>query len=63
MVVRVITLSIRVIGFPRRASVASEKNLFGVYRDFGQFTGENWSSVQGYDLNRLAGMRDIYSTS
>ena len=29
---------------------------FWVYRDFGQCTGENWSPVEGYDSNRLAGM-------
>ena len=27
-----------------------------MYRDFGQCTGENWSPVQGFDSNRLAGM-------
>ena len=46
--VSVFPLSIRVHGFPRRSSGTSEKNFFGVYKDFGQFTGENWSSVQGY---------------
>ena len=38
------------------ASVASKEIFFGVYRDFGQRRGENWSSVQGYDSNKLAGM-------
>ena len=39
----------------KRARSAREN--FGVSRDFGQCTGENWSPVQGYDSNRLAGMR------
>ena len=38
--VSVIPFSISVHGFPRRASAASEKKNFGVYRDFGQCTGE-----------------------
>ena len=37
-----------------QTSVASE-NFFGVFRDFGQRTWENWCSVQGYDSNKLAG--------
>ena len=32
------------------------RKIFGVYRDFGQCTGENGSSVQGYYSNSLAGM-------
>ena len=28
-----------------------------LYRDFGQCPGENWSPVQEYDSNKLAGMQ------
>ena len=34
----------------------ARKNLGG-FQGFGQCTGENWSPVQEYDSNRLAGMR------
>ena len=51
-----IPFSISVYGFSRLSSAAREK-ILGVYRDFGQCTGENWSPVQGYDSNRLAGMK------
>ena len=37
------------------------RKFFGVYRDFGQCTGENGSSVQGYYSNRLAGMQVLAS--
>ena len=37
-------------------SVQAYRDLVHLYRDFGQCTGENGSSVQGYYSNRLAGM-------
>ena len=43
-----ITFSTRVHGFSRRASVASEKKILGVSRDFGQCTGENRLAVCDY---------------
>ena len=42
--------------FPDERAQRARKKIFGVYSDFGQCTGENWSPLKGYDSNRLAGM-------
>ena len=55
MFVSVILLHANEYKYDGQARVAREKN-FGVYRDFGQCSGENGSSVKGYYSNRLAGM-------
>ena len=48
------------IFFFRPASLGSEKKLLGCRGILANVQGGNWSPVQGYDSNRLAGLHSEY---